>query len=90
MKQFSDNFSKLYGTQNRHLIVVALMLVQLPVVLTLTWMVSVLTFYDVRTQVWKNDFGVNAKPFKFIAFLLANTCLSGYVGYDKIPQHFNG
>lgn len=45
--------------------------------------------YGVRMQVWKNDFEINAKPFKFIVLLSANTCLSGYVGYDKTPQHLN-
>lgn len=51
-------------------------------------MVSVLTFYGARMQVGKNDFDIKAKPFKLIALLSANTCLSGYVGCDKIPQHF--
>lgn len=46
-----------------------------------------MTFYGMRMQVWKNNFGIKAKVFKFIALLSANTCLSVYVGCDKILQH---
>lgn len=85
--QFSDSIIKLYGTCVHRVILGALLLSQLPVVLTLTWVVSVLTLYGMRMQVWKNDFGIKAKLFKFIALLSANTCLSGYVSCDKILQH---